>query len=157
MIWDALTQGLESYPYRDLVPLLLVGIAVSFILIPVKHTLEENKKEKRSLAFKQIVVWPLQWLFELYEMMIGYFSSTVSFIRIGAMGMVHVVLMSVFYSMAQQSPYLWLSIVIIVFANVLVIALEGLLAAVNSMRLQFYEFFSRYFESGGRIYQPISA
>ncbi|NIZ18429.1 V-type ATP synthase subunit I [Entomospira culicis] len=156
MIWDALTQGLESYPYRDLVPLLLVGIAVSFILIPVKHTLEENKKEKRSLAFKQIVVWPLQWLFELYEMMIGYFSSTVSFIRIGAMGMVHVVLMSVFYSMAQQSPYLWLSIVIIVFANVLVIALEGLLAAVNSMRLQFYEFFSRYFESGGRIYQPIS-
>ena len=40
--------------------------------------------------------------------------------------------------------------------NVLVIALEGLSAGIQSLRLNYYEFFSKYFSGSGKAYAPIS-
>jgi V/A-type H+-transporting ATPase subunit I len=43
-----------------------------------------------------------------------------------------------------------------VFGNVLVIALEGLSAGIQSLRLNYYEFFSKYFSGTGQAYAPVS-
>ena len=40
--------------------------------------------------------------------------------------------------------------------NDLVIALEGLSAGIQSLRLNYYEFFSKYFSGTGKIYAPVS-
>ena len=40
--------------------------------------------------------------------------------------------------------------------NVLIIALEGLSAGIQSLRLNYYEFFSKYFSGSGKAYEPIS-
>ena len=40
--------------------------------------------------------------------------------------------------------------------NVLVIGLEGLSAGIQSLRLNYYEFFSKYFSGSGRAYAPVS-
>ncbi|NIZ40431.1 V-type ATPase 116kDa subunit family protein [Entomospira entomophila] len=157
MVWHYVSYGnLDTYTYREIVMTTVIVIMLLFAIVPIKHTLEENKKNHQTLKLAQVLSWPAIWLFELFEMTSRYFSSTLSFVRVGAIGIVHAVLMGVFYSMAANTSNIILSILIIVFVNVLVIGLEGLLAAVNSMRLHFYEFFSRYFVSGGRLYKPVT-
>jgi V/A-type H+-transporting ATPase subunit I len=47
-------------------------------------------------------------------------------------------------------------VLVLIAGNVLVIALEGLSAGIQSLRLNYYEFFSKYFNSTGRAYSPIS-
>jgi len=45
-------------------------------------------------------------------------------------------------------------LLIAVLGNVLVIALEGLIVFVQCLRLEYYEFFSKFFEGGGKRYNP---
>jgi V/A-type H+/Na+-transporting ATPase subunit I len=157
MIWHYVANGsLNSYAYTNIVLAVLLAVVVLFGVVPIVHTLEHNKAHKQKLKLTQVLSWPAIWAFELFEMATGYFSSTLSFVRVGAIGIVHAVLMGVFYSMAASAGNILLSIAIVLFVNVLVIGLEGLLAAVNSMRLHYYEFFSRYFEAGGRLFKPVS-
>jgi V/A-type H+-transporting ATPase subunit I len=40
-------------------------------------------------------------------------------------------------------------------ANIFVIALEGLIVAIQCMRLEYYEFFSKFFASEGIEYKPM--
>ena len=43
---------------------------------------------------------------------------------------------------------------VIVLGNILVIALEGLVASIQCLRLQYYEFFSKFFHDTGKSYTP---
>jgi V/A-type H+/Na+-transporting ATPase subunit I len=45
---------------------------------------------------------------------------------------------------------------VLVAGNALVIGLEGLSAGIQSLRLNYYEFFSKYFNGTGKAYRPIS-
>jgi V/A-type H+-transporting ATPase subunit I len=48
------------------------------------------------------------------------------------------------------------SALILVLGNALIIALEGLVVTVQAIRLEYYEFFSKFFVAGGVAYKPIS-
>ena len=43
---------------------------------------------------------------------------------------------------------------VIVLGNVVIIALEGLIVSIQSMRLEYYEFFSKFYSGGGEEYRP---
>ena len=43
----------------------------------------------------------------------------------------------------------------VVFGNIFVLVLEGLLVGVQSLRLEFYEMFHRFFEGSGHEFKPI--
>ena len=47
------------------------------------------------------------------------------------------------------------NIPVIIIGNIIVLALEGLLVAIQVLRLQFYEMFSRYYEGDGRPFKRI--
>ena len=47
-------------------------------------------------------------------------------------------------------------VLILIVGNCLVIALEGLSAGIQSLRLNYYEFFSKYFSGTGRAYSPVT-
>jgi V/A-type H+-transporting ATPase subunit I len=47
-------------------------------------------------------------------------------------------------------------LLILLLGNVLVIALEGLSAGIQALRLNYYEFFSKYFTGKGISYNPVS-
>ena len=44
--------------------------------------------------------------------------------------------------------------VVIVLGNVVVILLEGMVVFVQGLRLEYYEFFSKFFEGAGKRYKP---
>jgi V/A-type H+-transporting ATPase subunit I len=49
-----------------------------------------------------------------------------------------------------------LSILILIFGNILVIGLEGLTAGIQALRLNYYEFFTKFFSGFGEMYSPVS-
>ena len=50
-----------------------------------------------------------------------------------------------------------LSVLVLIFGNLLIIGLEGLIVSIQVVRLEFYEFFSRFFDDGKADYRPLSA
>ena len=112
-----------------------------------------DKKEK----FKpegSTAEYVMQSFFELFEAVISYITNTVSFLRVGAFVIVHVGMMTVFFTLAEMMPNVVLYWVMVVFGNVFVLAIEGLLVGVQSLRLLFYEMFSRFYSGEGKPYEP---
>ncbi len=102
----------------------------------------------------------MEWVVELLEIFSGYLANTLSFMRVAGLGIAHASLMIAFAEIARQvgpggawGPWSWL---VFVFGNALVILLEGLSAGIQSLRLNYYEFFSKYFSGSGTAYMPVS-
>jgi V/A-type H+-transporting ATPase subunit I len=95
------------------------------------------------------------WIVELLEIFSGYLSNTLSFMRVAGLGMAHVCLMISFFTMAQRTSGI-ASVVIMVLGNMLVIGLEGLCAGIQALRLNYYEFFAKFFHGTGELYTPVS-
>ncbi|MDR3303705.1 MAG: hypothetical protein LBS86_04775, partial [Treponema sp.] len=47
-----------------------------------------------------------------------------------------------------------LSIIIVIFGNLVIIVLEGMIVAIQVVRLQYYEFFSKFFTETGVAFAP---
>ena len=48
------------------------------------------------------------------------------------------------------------NVMIVIFGNIFVIGLEGLLVGIQVLRLEFYEMFSRFFEGNGKPFVPVT-
>ncbi len=95
-----------------------------------------------------------QNFFELFEVILSYVTNTMSFLRVGSFVLVHAGMMMVVFSIAEMftgTGY----VIVLIFGNIFVIALEALLAGIQVLRLEFYEMFSRFFEGQGRAYSPV--
>lgn len=95
------------------------------------------------------------WLVDCLEIFCGYMSNTLSFMRVAGLGIAHVCLMQSFQMLAGQVGGAG-GIAVYVLGNLLVIVLEGLSAGIQALRLNYYEFFSRYFTGRGVAYEPVS-
>jgi len=90
---------------------------------------------------------------ELIEVLSGYMSNTVSFLRVGAFALAHAVLGYIIASMSEIAPAIG-GVAISIIGNVIVIVLEGMIVAIQVIRLQYYEFFSKFFNETGREFKP---
>jgi V/A-type H+-transporting ATPase subunit I len=96
---------------------------------------------------------------EVMETVLGYLANTFSFLRIAAFGLAHVGLFLAVFALAERVRDVplgdvWVVLVHLV-GNAVIIALEGLVVSVQAVRLQFYEFFSKFFQGGGIDYRPL--
>ena len=83
----------------------------------------------------------VQSFFELFEVMLSYLSNTLSFVRIGAFAVSHAAMMEVVLMLAGAeagSPN-W---IVVILGNIFVTAMEGLIVAIQVLRLEYYEMFS---------------
>ena len=146
-------------PSSLLVPMLGLPTLVLAFKGPIEfvaHAAHEGKHFKPGM----IMDFFMEWIVEVLEIYSGYLANTLSFMRVAGLGIAHVSLMTAFFQIARMvSPKTLLSpaaIAILLLGNVLVIALEGLSAGIQSLRLNYYEFFSKYFNGTGKAYRPIS-
>ncbi|GAA1469458.1 V-type ATPase 116kDa subunit family protein [Microbacterium thalassium] len=103
----------------------------------------------------------LQTVIEVGDTIIRLGSNVVSFARLAAFGLTHAALLLVVW---QGTTALWglgplgavAGVLLFVVGNVLTFALEALVAAIQALRLSYYELFSRVFESEGRPFRPWS-
>ena len=154
--------------YKSMPPfnqLLVLSIIPAFLFIfkkPAEILFEKSDiKEPKHLKITLggVMNFVMEWVVELLEVFSGYLSNTLSFMRVAGFGIAHVSLMVAFYQLAQMASggqgYNLLGYLTILFGNVLVIVLEGLSVGVQSLRLNYYEFFSKFFIGSGVLYKPV--
>ncbi len=148
--------------YKELPPgivlFLLVGLPALLLFIKepyhyFKH--EPGRPDEKSNLLFALINFLMEWFVELLEIFSGYLSNTLSFMRVAGLGIAHVCLMISFFTIAGMTSGI-ASILILVFGNILVICLEGLSAGIQALRLNYYEFFTKFFHGTGKLYTPIS-
>ena len=90
--------------------------------------------------------------FELFEVLLSFVTNTMSFLRVGGFVLSHAGMMVVVMTLKQMTGNA--GFVVLILGNILVMALEGLIVGIQTLRLEYYEMFSRYFEGGGKKYVP---
>jgi len=99
-------------------------------------------------------------IFSVAHAMLSFISNTASFVRLAAFAMNHAGLSLAVYMLADMlraAPLGRISSIIVVLAgNILIVALEGLIVFIQTLRLEYYEFFSKFFKGGGREFTPVT-
>ncbi|MBR0413998.1 MAG: hypothetical protein IJI67_02870 [Clostridia bacterium] len=133
------------------------AVTISLMVAVVMMFFYEFVKEK--LADKSYKLKPGSYLLsniiELFESILSFFSNTVSYLRLGAFVLVHAGMMMVVTTLAGDKVNVTF-VIVMILGNALVIALEALLTGIQSLRLQFYEMFSRYYSGQGRPFTPVN-
>jgi V/A-type H+-transporting ATPase subunit I len=96
-------------------------------------------------------------LFEGGDLLTRLLSNTISYSRILALLMAHWALLLVTYTVADLVVPIGgivLSMIVIIFGNIAVLALEGLIVFIHTLRLHFYEWFSKFYGGTGTEFSP---
>lgn len=108
----------------------------------------QKNKEKIKVPF-------VERIFDIIEMLLSLASNTISFLRLAAFAINHVGLCMAVYLLSNMVEGAG-NLLIAVIGNGIVIVLEGLIVAIQVLRLEYYELFSRFYEGNGREYENIS-
>lgn len=92
----------------------------------------------------------------VYNGVTGYFSDTLSYLRLMALMLSGSVIAQVFNTLGAVFGNVLLFIAISLIGNALNLALNLLGCYVHDLRLQCLEFFNRFYKDGGRAYAPLS-
>ena len=100
----------------------------------------------------------MQALFELFETVIGLLSNTLSYVRMGAFAVAHGALSLVVFILAEIiSPARGLGYwLVVALGKLFVIGFEGMIVGIQTLRLEYYELFSKFFSGNGVRYRPLT-
>lgn len=133
--------------------LLFIMFGIPLILIFFKEPLTALVEKKSEVMPKEKGMFIVQGLFEMFEVLLSYFSNTLSFVRIGAFAVSHAAMMEVVLMLAGfESGHLnW---IVVILGNLFVSGMEGLIVGIQVLRLEYYEMFSRFYKGTGRKFEP---
>ena len=101
----------------------------------------------------------LEGIIEVVDGTIRFVANTISFIRIAAFALAHAGLFIAVFSLADTLNRMggggfvyWLTIAL---GNVAIIVMEGLVVSIQIVRLEYYEFMSKFFHGGGEEFKPL--
>jgi V/A-type H+-transporting ATPase subunit I len=141
----AKTQGLDIY---------FIIISAGFILLFFKPFIEAVFKKEKHNIFTAL----MESSIDILEVGMSYMANTVSFIRIAAFALAHTGLFIAIFELSKivnSAGGAFLSFLVVILGNILIIFLEGLVVSIQSLRLNYYEFFSKFFVLGKEAYKPI--
>ena len=97
----------------------------------------------------------LQTIFEMITIVLEYVSNTMSFMRVGGFILSHAGMMLVVSILMEMSGNA--GIVVFILGNIFVMCLEGLIVGIQTLRLEYYEMFSRFYEGGGKKFKILTS
>lgn len=139
-------------PYPILLPL-IPGILL-IILKPLGKIFHVSYLKKET--YKELLG---EGSMETFETMLSIISNVASYVRLLALALAHIALMIAIEAMANliHGEDFFAELVRIIgltFGNIVVILIEALLVFLNALRLNFYEFFFKFFHGSGTQYYP---
>lgn len=136
--------------------LLVLIFVVPLLAIAGKEPLTALAEKKSEVMPKEKGMFFVQGFFELFELLLSYFSNTLSFVRVGAFAVSHAAMMSVVMTLAGAEHGGSPNWIVIILGNLFVMGMEGLIVGIQVLRLEYYELFSRFYKGGGREFKPYS-
>ena len=137
----SMLTGIIDVPKAPVIALIVISILLVYFCEPISMLISGKKIPKGAMFY-------VQQFFELFEVLLSYFSNTISFLRIGAFAIVHVGMMMAVSALAGTGGVRF--VIVSIIGNILVMVLEGLVVGIQVLRLEYYEMFSRYFTGNGR-------
>jgi len=133
-------------------------LAVGLLLVPLlamalgETILRRLEKRKGETELAELIFRPA-------EVMLSLVTNTFSYTRIPAFAMNHAALLAtnMLISNIAGGGNSALAATVAIQGNIFIIALEGLIVFIQCMRLEYYEFFSKFFMEQGRKFQPLTA
>lgn len=142
-----LTSGGQLYAsgHTGLLAPLLVFVALGAILF---HAWQHNRGTRSAERLLIVLV-------EGFEAVMAYISNTLSFLRLAAFSLNHVALAIAIFTVGEMmhAAGYWLTVVL---GNIFILVLEGAIVAIQALRLEYYEGFSRFFGGDGRPFRPLT-
>lgn len=136
------------------IPSGIINIAKILALIAAVGIILTNGRESKS-PFKRV----LKGLYALYGIS-GYLSDVLSYSRLLALGLATGVIGTVINKMAAMTAGGILGVVaytiVVLFGHTLNLGINALGAYVHTNRLQYVEFFGKFYEGGGRLFKPFN-
>ncbi|MGB0345741.1 MAG: V-type ATP synthase subunit I, partial [Acholeplasmataceae bacterium] len=147
----ALSMGFQINILTPVFTLPFIGIPL--LLIFLKEPVERKSHGEKMFpnGFGGFFV---EGFFELFEILLSYVTNTMSFLRVGGFILSHAGMMLVVMSLMEMVGGTG-SIFVLIFGNIFVMALEGMIVGIQVLRLQFYELFSRYYQGDGIAFTPL--
>ena len=133
---------------------LLVMFGIPLLLLFLKEPIMNKVQKKAELIEGGAGMFITQGFFEMFEMLLSYFSNTLSFVRIGAFAVSHAAMMGVVMMLAGAESGGSISWPVVILGNLFICGLEGLIVGIQVLRLEYYELFSRFYTGGGRAFRP---
>lgn len=132
------------------IALIIVPILLIFLKEPLIHKMEGKPMFPHGFGG-----FFTEGFFELFEVILSFVANTMSFLRVGGFVLSHAGMMLVVFTLAEMVGGVgyW---VVLVFGNIFVMCLEGMIVGIQVLRLEFYEMFSRYYEGKGKPFTTIN-
>ena len=109
---------------------------------------------------KNILMKPIKGVMSLYDIT-GYLSDVLSYSRVLALGLAGGIIANVFNLLGTMPGFNIIGVIafvlIFVIGHVFNLAISGLGAYVHTSRLQYVEFFGKFYEAGGKPFRPFQA
>lgn len=128
--------------------LILLPVISMYLQEPLNQLIDEGK-----IHIESVPDLLMSGFFELFVTMLEYLANTVSFLRVGGFILAHAGMMSVVVTLAEMAGNL--APLVMIFGNIFVIALEGLIVGIQALRLNYYELFSRFYDAEGTPFEPL--
>ena len=130
------------------------GIGVLMLLMIFRDVLARyllhQKEEGESVVLN---------IFEIMHNLMSFVSNTASFVRLAAFALNHVGLSLAVIMLSEMVHSLPGGIVmkgiILVIGNIVIVCLEGLIVFIQTLRLEYYEFFGKFYKGGGSAFKPV--
>ena len=131
-----------------------------FIVLPV---ISFVMKEPLSNAVEHKTVKPeegwggyiAQSIFELIDVLLTFVTNSMSYLRVGGFVLSHAGMMLVVMTLVEMTGKA--GVAVLIFGNIFVMVLEGLIVGIQTLRLEYYEMFYRYYDAGGVQFNALSA
>ncbi|NIA21896.1 MAG: hypothetical protein GWP05_08045 [Anaerolineaceae bacterium] len=161
VLWAAAkvaVSGFDSVPVKSLLVFIIICMVMLFVREPLLIFLKRRKGEAAESLLEATITAGV----EIMEIFTTYLANTMSFIRLAAYAVSHAALLMTTFEMVKLvreiptvgEPLSWLMFVV---CTVIIIVLEGLVASIQAVRLEYYEFFGKFFSGMGRAYRPFEA
>lgn len=142
--------GVKMFSPVYVVALIILPLVVMFLREPLTYWIK-GKKYPMEGGMTDFIA---SNFFEVFEFLLGYATNTLSFVRIGGFVLSHASMMLVVMALANHVSNAGVPIVIII-GNIFVMGIEGLLVGIQTLRLEFYEIFSRFYSGDGKPFTPV--
>ncbi|MDR2780099.1 MAG: ATPase [Synergistaceae bacterium] len=151
-IYISVAKIKTPFPVAWLWYVIVAVLIMTFFRDTLARTLLHQRVKEHEAAALQI--------FEVFHNLMNYFTNTASFVRLAAFTLNHVALSFAVMSISRMMEHLpggmMLKVLVLIFGNLFIVGMEGLIVFIQVLRLEYYEFFSKFYKGGGNVFKPVT-
>ncbi len=156
--WYAISIGIRIFLGGSFSSVDLLVLSTPLVLLFWAEAIYRFVAHERPVFPDGVLSFVVQGFVEILESVSYYLSNSLSFLRVAAFALSHTVLSLIVFKIVELlhgsngAPFF--QAIVIIIGNLLIIFLEGLIVSIQVIRLQYYEFFSKFFTETGVEFHP---